>query len=352
MVLALVPVPVCAGVPGSLSAPRLPSVEQLGQAPVLSARVYLHDLIAKAFKSPSTPEPPCWRPGRQPRRRDTTASSGPGRRPGRVPQAARAGRIAVLRAERARHQSGIEIRRPTWKNLVFTGSPGTGKSRVAAAVARLYRELGLLSYGNVIELFAADLAGETSCETGTLVEEAVTRAGGDLLMISDAHAWHRLPDRGQHVLRCLYRELTRSRDHHKGELAVILAGRAGPLSDLLHASPALTAPFPAVICPPYDAGQITAIFAALVGEAGLTLNPDTVARTTAVLAQAERDHGSGSARLAVRLLDEATSRQARRIAAIPGPRNPAILSTVTVADIPAHLSPGDEPAHDWPGQYL
>ena len=62
--------------------------------------------------------------------------------------------------------------------------------------------------------------------------EAARRAGGDLLMINDAHAWYRLPDRGRHLLRCLYRELSDSRDHSGGQLAVILAGRAGPLRDL------------------------------------------------------------------------------------------------------------------------
>jgi SpoVK/Ycf46/Vps4 family AAA+-type ATPase len=236
---------------------------------------------------------------------------------------------------------------------VFTGGPGTGKSQAAAAVARLYRELGLLSYGNVIEISAADLVGTTYRGTGTLVEETAKRAGGALLMITDAHAWARLPDRGQHILRCLYQQLTRSRDHQKGELAVILAGRPSPLSDLLSASPALAARFPAVIdFPPYDAGQLAAIFATLAGEAGFTLTPAAAARAAAVLAQAERDHGSGSARLAVRLLDEVIAGQACRVAVVSGPRDPAILGTITAADIAAHLPPAGQAARDWPGQYL
>ncbi|MGO8892010.1 MAG: hypothetical protein ACLQB1_20280, partial [Streptosporangiaceae bacterium] len=56
-------------------------------------------------------------------------------------------RIAVLRAEQARRQVGLAITRPAWKNLVFTGGPGAGKSRAARAVARVYAELGLLSSG-------------------------------------------------------------------------------------------------------------------------------------------------------------------------------------------------------------
>jgi len=47
------------------------------------------------------------------------------------------------------------------KNRVFNGGPGAGKSRTAKAVARIYRELGLLSYGKVIETAAADLVGAT-----------------------------------------------------------------------------------------------------------------------------------------------------------------------------------------------
>jgi hypothetical protein len=68
-----------------------------------------------------------------------------------------AGRIAVLRAELARRKAGTAVSRPAWKNLVFTGGPGTGKSRTARAVARIYTELGLLSSRHVDEVAAADL---------------------------------------------------------------------------------------------------------------------------------------------------------------------------------------------------
>jgi hypothetical protein len=135
------------------------------------------------------------------------------------------------------------------------------------AVTRIYTELGLLSFGHLHEIAAADLIGTTLQETGTLVAETIRRASGDLLMINDAHAWHGLPDHGRHLLRCLYKELTDS----AGQLAVILAGKQGPLRDMLHANPALAARFPAVIdFPGYTAGQLAAIFATLAGEAGFT----------------------------------------------------------------------------------
>ena len=230
----------------------------------------------------------------------------------------------------------------------------SGKTRVARAVARIYTELGLLAFGHLREIAAADLVGTTLQETRTLMGEAARRAGGDLLMINDAHTWYGLPDRGRHLLRCLYQELTDSREINSGgQLAVILAGRAGPLRDLLRANPALAARFPAFIdFPGYTAGQLAAIFATLAGEAGLTLTPDAARKAAAVLAQAEAGHRSGNARLAVRLLDQAAASQARRITTAAQPRDPAMLSTIDAADIPGHVHPCDPPADDWPGQYL
>ena len=265
-----------------------------------------------------------------------------------------AGPIAVLRAEQARRQVGAAVTRAAWKNLIFAGGPGSGKTRAAKAVTRIYAELGLLS-GDLREIAAADLIGTTLQETGTLVDEMASRASGDLLMISDAHAWDGLPDHGRHLLRCLYKELTVSRDHshnHSSGLAVILAGPEGPLRDMLHANPALAARFPAVITfPGYTPGQLAAIFATLAREAGFTLTPDAAHKAAAVLAEAA--HGAGNARLAVRLLDQATVSQARRITTVPRqPPDPAALGTIDAADIPAHVHAHDPPADDWPGQYL
>jgi len=200
--------------------------------------------------------------------------------PGLDPVAGQLGeRIAVLRAEQARRQAGLAIKRPAWKNLVFTGGPGSGKTRAARAVTRIYTELGLLAFGHLREIAVADLVGTALQETGTLVAEAARRASGDLLMINDAHTWHRLPDRGRHLLHCLYKELTDSRDHSAGQLAVILAGKADPLRDLLRASPALAARFPAVIdFPGYTAMQLAAIFATWPARPGSPSPPKAHAR--------------------------------------------------------------------------
>jgi hypothetical protein len=96
--------------------------------------------------------------------------------------------IAVIRAEQAHKDAGLAVRRPAWKNLVFAGGPGSGKSRAAAAVGRIYRELGVLPTGHLIEVASVEPSGLHQPGTGQLVSEAASRARGGVLMINHAHA--------------------------------------------------------------------------------------------------------------------------------------------------------------------
>jgi hypothetical protein len=263
--------------------------------------------------------------------------------------------IAVLKAEQSRRSAGSEVRRRAWKNLVFTGGPGSGKSRTALAVGQTYQKLGVLSNGRVLQLAAADLAGTGPEETGKLVAEAFRLATGGILMINDAHVWARLPDHGEQVLRRLYENLNDSRDLFDLEVAVIMAGQAEPLRRLLRDNPPLAGRFRAVIdFPGYTPGQLAAILVTLAGEAGLVLTTAARSKAAAVLAQAENGRSSGNARLAVGLLNQATVAQARRVAAESSRgQTPGVLNTVTETDIPDCLHPDAAlPDDDWPGQYL
>jgi AAA lid domain/ATPase family associated with various cellular activities (AAA) len=262
--------------------------------------------------------------------------------------------VAVLRAEQARRRSGAVVGRQTWKNLIFTGGSGSGKSRAARAIARIYMNLGILEIGHLDEVAAATLVGATSRETETLLSDAVSKAVGSVLMITGVHAWRDLPDRGEQMLARLYRELTDSRNHRGDQLAVILAGHKDPVVGLLGSSPPLAARFPVVIdFPGYTPGQLAAIFATLASETGFTLTPAADRNAAAVLAQTAGGHGPGNARLAVQLLDQATASQARRIADASQPPDPGLVNTITEADIPGDLQPRElHPDDQWPGQYL
>jgi transcriptional regulator with XRE-family HTH domain len=247
--------------------------------------------------------------------------------------------LAILEAERGREQGGWTVRRRAWKNLVFTGGPGSGKSRTAAAVARAYWKLGLLSSGHVLEVAAADLNWTDAGETGTLADKMFKGATGGVLLINGADDWYRLPDRGLHVARQLYAQLTEYRATRDDQVAVILTGLADPLHKWLHGHPQLAARFLAVIdFPRYTLAQLAAVFGQLADEAGLRLTIGARQKAAAVIEQAEREDRSGNARLAVRLLNEARAAQAQRVTReSSADRDLAALVTITEADIPERL---------------
>jgi hypothetical protein len=251
-----------------------------------------------------------------------------------------AGAIAVTRAELARREAGVAVARAVWKNLVFTGGPGSGKSRAAAAVGRMYRQIGVLPSGHLTEVASADLVGTTSQETGQLVREAAARCRGGVLLITDAHAYAALRLPGQQVLRCLREVL-----NDLGEnLVVILAGQADELRALLRVSPALASRFPAVISfPGYTARQLSDIFAVLAREAGLRLTPAAARKVSLALGRLDIGPAGGSARLAVRLLDEAIASQARRVTASGQASVASGLCTIDAVDIPLACRPSAQP---------
>jgi hypothetical protein len=217
---------------------------------------------------------------------------------------------------------------------------GAFRSRlVPPGVVEANWKLGLLSSGHVLEVAAADLKWTEAAETGTAADKIFGNAAGGVLMINGADDWHRLPDRGSHVARQLYAQLTEYRKARDDQVAVILTGQADPLGQWLGGHPQLAARFLAVIgFPSYTPAQLTAVFGKLADEAGLRLTAGARKKSADVLEQAERADRSGNARLAVRLLNEARAAQAHRVArGSTADRDLAALVTITEADIPERL---------------
>jgi hypothetical protein len=131
------------------------------------------------------------------------------------------GLIAAVRAEQARQTAGMTAR-PAWKNLVPVGGPGAGKSRLAAIVGRIYRDLGVLTSGHLVEVTRADLISEYAQGSSALVRAAVHRAIGGVLLISDAHdSGGASVARDRAATSALLELIT---EYRGGNLVVILAG--------------------------------------------------------------------------------------------------------------------------------
>ena len=246
------------------------------------------------------------------------------------------GLIAAVRAERARQTAGMAVR-PAWKNLVLAGGPGTGKSRVAAIVGRIYRDLGVLSSGHLVEVTHADLTGEYARDSAPLVRAAVNRALGGVPLISDGHDPGGASGASDRAATSSLQELV---TEHRGNLVVILAGPATPVRQHLQDNRGLAAQFPVTLeFAGYTGEELAAIFTARAQDAGFTLAAGARDKASAVLVRSCGQPGAGSARLAIGLLDRAAARQARRTmtgaATVPG----AALRELLADDIPAGLTP-------------
>lgn len=246
------------------------------------------------------------------------------------------GLIAAVQAEQARQAAGMTAR-PAWKNLVLAGGPGTGKSRVAAITGRVYRDLGVLSSGHLVEVTRADLIGESAQGSSSLVRAAVNNALGGVLLISDAHdGGGAAPARDRAATRALQELVT---VHRGGNLVVILAGPGTPVRQFLLGNPGLDARFPVTIeFPGYTGGELSAIFSSRAQEAGFRLTAGARDKARDLLVKNGSQPGGGSARLAIGLLGQAAARQAHRIMTSTGPVPGAALRELLAADIPGRLT--------------
>jgi Holliday junction resolvasome RuvABC ATP-dependent DNA helicase subunit len=234
--------------------------------------------------------------------------------------------IAVTEAERARQAAGVTVR-AGWKNLVFAGGAGTGKSRVAGILARIYRDAGVLSAGTITEVSRAGLSGDHLAETIRLCDDAFDQARGGILLISDAHLPSAVPSQDRRVLQTVAEQTAANRG---GDLVVILAGPEPQITLFLDDNQVLADRFPTTITfAPKTPADLAAIFTQRAAEAGFTLGHGAATKAARVLSNAGRR--SGTARLAIRLLDQATAAQARRVMTSAGQ---VALTVLTADDIP------------------
>ncbi|MBC6461220.1 AAA family ATPase [Actinomadura sp. HBU206391] len=243
--------------------------------------------------------------------------------------------VAEAKAARLRREAGMAVAaRP--RHLVFTGNPGTGKTKVARILGRIYAELGVLSSGHLVEVDRADLVGEYTSESGPKVRRAVERALGGVLCVDDAHT---LAPADSPRNREALDVLIASAQAHPEDLVVVLSGPDADINGLLKADSELAAFFPKVVrFPDLDDDDLVAIFAVKAADAGFALHDGVLDRVRALAHAAPRDRAFANARLMTNLLDRAVAMQARRVLADGLIDEDESLDEILVADIPGTLT--------------
>nr|WP_237417897.1 AAA family ATPase [Actinomadura rayongensis] len=221
--------------------------------------------------------------------------------------------------------------------MIFSGNPGTGKTVVARLLARIYKDLGVLSSGHLVEVSRAELIGQYIGETAVKTRAVVRRAVGGVLFIDEAYALTQ-SDLGEDYGPEAIAELIKMMEDHRDDLVVIAAGYEREMQRFVASDPGLASRFPTTVrFPDFTDGELVEIFAGQTAQAGLT--PDAAARDklAGLLRRAPRGRSFGNARLMRNLAERATALQARRVTGLAR-ATAADLGALTAADLPDTLS--------------
>lgn len=219
-------------------------------------------------------------------------------------------------------------------HMVFTGNPGTGKTTVARLVAKIYKKLGFLSKGQLIETDRSGLVAGYVGQTAGKVCDVVNSALGGILFIDEAYALARKGmenDFGHEAIDTLVKLM----EDHRDDLVVIVAGYTEEMHDFLTSNPGLISRFNKYIdFPDYTDDELMAILAMNAKRQGYVVSDEAnavVRKTLASMTLGER-LDFGNARGMRNTLEKLVQEQANRLAQIEGDVTREMLQEITQSD--------------------
>jgi SpoVK/Ycf46/Vps4 family AAA+-type ATPase len=243
---------------------------------------------------------------------------------------------AVLQVERKRIEAGLKSPTIT-RHLVFTGNPGTGKTTVARLVGGIYRAVGLLSSGQLVEVDRSELVAGYLGQTAMKTAEVCASAKGGVLFIDEAYSLGG-DQYGREAIDTLVKEMEDNRD----DLVVIVAGYPVPMELFIAENPGLASRFRTHIeFPDYSDDELVDIFRLMASGADYDAGPQVEERLREIVEGIPKGPQFGNARFVRNQLEAAIGRHAWRLRDVEQPTIEQ-LRTLVVEDFPLLTSPQGE----------
>lgn len=219
----------------------------------------------------------------------------------------------LVKFNAARRHAGLPADALT-SHFVFTGNPGTGKTTIARLLARIYRKLGVLGRGHLVEVdrskLVAGYVGQTAIQTNAVIDAALD----GVLFIDEAYSLVSggSSDFGREAIATLLKRMEDQRER----LVVIVAGYEDEMRQFVDSNPGLKSRFTKYIrFPDYSAAEMTKIFLSILSSQNYTCSKaaEIAARTRMEAAAAKGGRTSGNARFVRNFIASVKERMAMRV---------------------------------------
>ena len=250
--------------------------------------------------------------------------------------------VGLAKVRKMREEKGMK-QVPVSLHLVFSGNPGTGKTTVARILAKLYKEIGILSTGQLIETdrsgLVAGYVGQTAIKTSQKIEEAM----GGVLFIDEAYA---LNQEGENFGQEAIDTILKAMEDHRDKFIVIVAGYTDLMKSFVESNPGLRSRFNKFFeFPDYTVEELQAIFMMQCKkyQYKLTEEAEAAIRDEITRMEAEKGENFANAREVRNLFERIITNQASRVADLENVDEDT-LTTITLEDLKDDEDPQTESA--------